>query len=133
MKLPPSATNRSSMARDRSSSVSRPKVIAPRQSSLTATPVPPRNRYRMVITLARDWCGATIQSDARTPGQSVRYRSAARPAHGGLREAIRSGRLADGAALPPSRALAADLRCSRWVVTQAYAQLLAEGYVQART
>ncbi len=50
-----------------------------------------------------------------------------------LREAIRSGRLADGAALPPSRALAADLRCSRWVVTQAYGQLLAEGYLRART
>ena len=49
-----------------------------------------------------------------------------------LREAIRSGRLPAGSALPPSRQLAADLGCSRWVVTEAYAQLAAEGYLQAR-
>jgi GntR family transcriptional regulator/MocR family aminotransferase len=49
-----------------------------------------------------------------------------------LREAIRSGRLAAGSALPPSRTLAADLGCSRWVVTEAYAQLAAEGYLEAR-
>ena len=50
-----------------------------------------------------------------------------------LRAAIRSGRLPTGAALPPSRVLAADLGCSRWVVTEAYAQLVAEGYLEART
>ncbi len=50
-----------------------------------------------------------------------------------LRAAIRSGRLPTGAALPPSRLLAADLGCSRWVVTEAYAQLVAEGYLEART
>ncbi len=49
-----------------------------------------------------------------------------------LREAIRGGRLPPGSALPPSRALAEDLGCSRWVVTEAYAQLAAEGYVDAR-
>jgi len=49
-----------------------------------------------------------------------------------LREAIRGGRLSPGSALPPSRALAEDLGCSRWVVTEAYAQLAAEGYVDAR-
>jgi GntR family transcriptional regulator/MocR family aminotransferase len=49
-----------------------------------------------------------------------------------LREAIRSGRLPAGSALPPSRTLAADLGCSRWVVTEAYAQLAAEGYLEAR-
>jgi len=49
-----------------------------------------------------------------------------------LREAIRGGRLPAGGALPPSRQLAADLGCSRWVVTEAYAQLAAEGYVDAR-
>jgi GntR family transcriptional regulator/MocR family aminotransferase len=49
-----------------------------------------------------------------------------------LREAIRSGRLPPGSALPPSRALAEDLGCSRWVVTEAYAQLAAEGYLDAR-
>ena len=51
---------------------------------------------------------------------------------GALREAIRDGRLPPGSALPPSRDLAGDLGCSRWVVTEAYAQLAAEGYVGAR-
>ncbi|MET9019402.1 PLP-dependent aminotransferase family protein [Actinopolymorpha sp. NPDC004070] len=50
-----------------------------------------------------------------------------------LRHAIRTGRLGAGSALPPSRALAVDLGCSRWVVTQAYEQLVAEGYLTART
>jgi GntR family transcriptional regulator/MocR family aminotransferase len=49
-----------------------------------------------------------------------------------LREAIRGGRLPAGSALPPSRTLAEDLGCSRWVVTEAYAQLAAEGYLEAR-
>jgi GntR family transcriptional regulator/MocR family aminotransferase len=50
-----------------------------------------------------------------------------------LRTAIRAGVLGQGAALPPSRKLAEDLQCSRWVVTQAYAQLVAEGYLVGRT
>jgi GntR family transcriptional regulator/MocR family aminotransferase len=50
-----------------------------------------------------------------------------------LRAAIRSGRLRTGARLPSSRALALDLGCSRWAVTEAYAQLTAEGYLEART
>jgi GntR family transcriptional regulator / MocR family aminotransferase len=48
-----------------------------------------------------------------------------------MREAIRSGRLQAGSTLPPSRRLASELGCSRWVVTEAYAQLAAEGYVTA--
>jgi GntR family transcriptional regulator / MocR family aminotransferase len=51
---------------------------------------------------------------------------------GALREAIRDRRLPAGSALPPSRALAEDLGCSRWVVTEAYAQLAAEGYLEGR-
>ena len=49
-----------------------------------------------------------------------------------LREAIRGGRLRTGSALPPSRLLADELGCSRWVVTQAYGQLAAEGYLSGR-
>jgi GntR family transcriptional regulator/MocR family aminotransferase len=49
-----------------------------------------------------------------------------------LRTAIRDGRLAQGAAVPPSRALAEELGCSRWVVTEAYGQLITEGYLSAR-
>ena len=50
-----------------------------------------------------------------------------------LRAAIRSGRVEVGTALPPSRQLAADLGCSRWAVTEAYGQLVAEGYLEARS
>jgi GntR family transcriptional regulator/MocR family aminotransferase len=49
-----------------------------------------------------------------------------------LRNAIRGSRLPAGGALPPSRALAAELGCSRWVVTEAYAQLAAAGYVTGK-
>jgi GntR family transcriptional regulator/MocR family aminotransferase len=50
----------------------------------------------------------------------------------GLREAVRSGRLRAGARLPATRALASDLAVSRRLVVDAYAQLLAEGYLIAR-
>jgi GntR family transcriptional regulator/MocR family aminotransferase len=50
-----------------------------------------------------------------------------------IRSAIRDGRLPRGAALPPSRTLAADLSISRWAVTQAYGQLATEGYLSGRT
>jgi GntR family transcriptional regulator/MocR family aminotransferase len=49
-----------------------------------------------------------------------------------LRDAIRAGRLREGAVLPSSRALARDLGISRGVVVEAYAQLAAEGYLAAR-
>jgi GntR family transcriptional regulator / MocR family aminotransferase len=50
-----------------------------------------------------------------------------------IRAAIRDGRVPLGAALPPSRTLAEDLGVSRWTVTQAYGQLVTEGYLAART
>jgi GntR family transcriptional regulator / MocR family aminotransferase len=50
----------------------------------------------------------------------------------GLREAVRSGRLPAAARLPATRALASDLGVSRRLVVDAYAQLLAEGYLVAR-
>jgi GntR family transcriptional regulator / MocR family aminotransferase len=49
-----------------------------------------------------------------------------------LRSGIREGRLPSGTRLPPSRLLAADLGISRGVVVEAYAQLVAEGYLTAR-
>lgn len=49
-----------------------------------------------------------------------------------FRAVIRAGTVPAGSALPPSRALAETLGCSRWAVTEAYAQLGAEGYVEAR-
>jgi GntR family transcriptional regulator/MocR family aminotransferase len=49
-----------------------------------------------------------------------------------LREGVRGGRLLPGTALPPSRALARELGVSRGVVVEAYAQLVAEGFLVAR-
>ncbi len=49
-----------------------------------------------------------------------------------LRGAVRSGRLAPSATLPSTRALAAQIGVSRGVVVEAYAQLVAEGYLSAR-
>ena len=49
-----------------------------------------------------------------------------------LRELIRDGTLAAGGRMPSSRALAGDLGVSRRLVVDAYAQLLAEGYLVAR-
>ncbi|MEW2566501.1 PLP-dependent aminotransferase family protein [Streptomyces sp. NPDC047070] len=49
-----------------------------------------------------------------------------------LREAIRSGRLAPGTRLPPYRSLAADLGVVRNTVADAYAELVAEGWLTAR-
>ncbi|WP_345459043.1 PLP-dependent aminotransferase family protein [Actinoallomurus oryzae] len=68
--------------------------------------------------------------DVRPPERG-RRRLHDRLAHA-LRTAIRDGRLVEGAAVPPSRALAEELGCSRWVVTEAYAQLIAEGYLSAQ-
>ena len=49
-----------------------------------------------------------------------------------LRDAVHDGRLAPGTILPSSRALAADLQLSRGTVVDAFAQLVAEGYLVAR-
>ena len=50
-----------------------------------------------------------------------------------LREAIRTGRLGPGTRLPSSRALAADLGLARNTVAEVYTQLVAEGWLIART
>lgn len=47
-----------------------------------------------------------------------------------LREQIRSGRLEPGSALPSTRGLSGELGVSRGVVTEAYGQLAAEGYLR---
>ncbi|GGR71127.1 GntR family transcriptional regulator [Streptomyces aureoverticillatus] len=49
-----------------------------------------------------------------------------------LREAVRGGRLAPGTRLPSSRSLAADLGIARNTVADAYADLVAEGWLTAR-
>ncbi|MFE2276024.1 PLP-dependent aminotransferase family protein [Streptomyces sp. NPDC059454] len=49
-----------------------------------------------------------------------------------LREAVRTGRLTPGTRLPSSRSLAADLGIARNTVADAYADLIAEGWLTAR-
>ncbi|MDX2964354.1 PLP-dependent aminotransferase family protein [Streptomyces acidiscabies] len=49
-----------------------------------------------------------------------------------LREAVRSGRLGPGTRLPSSRVLAVDLGIARNTVADAYADLVAEGWLTAR-
>jgi GntR family transcriptional regulator/MocR family aminotransferase len=56
-----------------------------------------------------------------------------RQVEAGIRERIRQGHLRAGAVLPASRQLAADLGLSRGVVVEAYAQLVAEGYLISRS
>jgi GntR family transcriptional regulator/MocR family aminotransferase len=51
----------------------------------------------------------------------------------GFRAAILSGNLGPGHQVPSSRMLAMELGISRFPVTDAYAQLLAEGYFESRT
>ena len=51
---------------------------------------------------------------------------------GSIREGIRAGRLPAGTALPSTRGLAAELGVSRGLVTEAYGQLAAEGYLTTR-
>ncbi|MFE7464969.1 PLP-dependent aminotransferase family protein [Streptomyces sp. NPDC057499] len=65
------------------------------------------------------------------PAAGAPARRRGRALQSALREAVRSGRLAPGTRLPSSRALAADLRVSRGLVTEAYEQLAAEGYLRS--
>jgi GntR family transcriptional regulator/MocR family aminotransferase len=51
---------------------------------------------------------------------------------GSIREGIRAGRLPAGMSLPSTRGLAAELGISRGLVTEAYGQLAAEGYLTTR-
>ena len=50
-----------------------------------------------------------------------------------LRQAIRGGRLPPHTRVPSSRSLAAELGMARGTVSAAYDQLVAEGYLNART
>ncbi|MPY47823.1 MocR-like pyridoxine biosynthesis transcription factor PdxR [Streptomyces acidicola] len=65
------------------------------------------------------------------PAASAPARARGRTLQAALREAVRTGRLAPGTRLPSSRELAADLGVSRGLVTEAYEQLAAEGYVRS--
>ncbi|MFJ2027324.1 PLP-dependent aminotransferase family protein [Streptomyces sp. NPDC087897] len=65
------------------------------------------------------------------PAAAAPARGRGRALRAALRDAVRSGRLAAGTRLPASRELAADLGVSRGLVTEAYEQLTAEGYLRS--
>ncbi len=65
------------------------------------------------------------------PAAGAPARRRGRALQSALRESVRSGRLAAGTRLPSSRELAADLGVSRGLVTEAYEQLTAEGYLRS--
>ncbi|HEX4090308.1 MAG TPA: PLP-dependent aminotransferase family protein [Trebonia sp.] len=77
--------------------------------------------------MSETWANG-LDLDLDVSGSRVRQRLEA-----GLRAAIRSGRLAEGARLPSSRALAVDLGIARNTVAEVYAQLTAEGWLTARS
>ncbi|MEU0524063.1 PLP-dependent aminotransferase family protein [Streptomyces niveus] len=69
--------------------------------------------------------GADLHLELRGPGLRTGLMDA-------LREAVRTGRLAPGTRLPSSRTLAADLGVARNTVADAYAELVAEGWLTAK-
>jgi GntR family transcriptional regulator / MocR family aminotransferase len=77
--------------------------------------------------MARSW--ATSSVDLHLDLTGSRARASLETA---LRDAVRSGRLAPGTRLPSSRAFALDLGIARNTVADAYAQLVAEGWLAAR-
>ncbi|MGH4034286.1 PLP-dependent aminotransferase family protein [Actinomycetota bacterium Odt1-20B] len=65
-------------------------------------------------------------------GQGARGTGVRKSLTDALREAVRGGRLAPGTRLPSSRSLAVDLGLARNTVADAYADLVAEGWLTAR-
>ncbi|CAL9354445.1 PLP-dependent aminotransferase family protein [Streptomyces sp. enrichment culture] len=63
------------------------------------------------------------------PAAAAPVRGRGRALREALRDAVRSGRLPAGTRLPSTRDLAAELGVSRGLVTEAYEQLTAEGYL----
>ncbi|MBI1757926.1 MAG: PLP-dependent aminotransferase family protein [Actinobacteria bacterium] len=79
--------------------------------------------------MSMDW--ATFGLDLHVELDSTSGRRSA--LESALRESIRDGRLAAQTRLPSTRALAAELDLARGTVSAAYDQLIAEGYLTART
>src|SRR5579863_9099790 len=75
----------------------------------------------------KTWAISGVDLHVDLPGYRVRAGLEA-----ALREAVQAGRLVPGTRLPSSRALAIDLGIARNTVAEAYAQLIAEGWLTAR-
>ena len=77
--------------------------------------------------MEKTWAISGVDLHVDLPGYRVRAGLEA-----ALREAVQAGRLVPGTRLPSSRALAIDLGIARNTVAEAYAQLIAEGWLTAR-
>lgn len=77
--------------------------------------------------MARQWATLGVDLHLEPTGPHLR-----RGLTDALRDAVRSGRLPPGTRLPSSRSLAADLGIARNTVADAYADLVAEGWLTAR-
>ncbi|MFE9023055.1 PLP-dependent aminotransferase family protein [Streptomyces sp. NPDC007808] len=77
--------------------------------------------------MAKPWATLGIDLHLEPAGTGLR-----RGLTDALRDAVRTGRLAPGTRLPSSRSLAADLGIARNTVAEAYADLVAEGWLTAR-
>lgn len=73
--------------------------------------------------------GWAVAWELLLPTAAAPRRGRGRLLQSALRDAVRSGRIAAGTRLPSSRELSADLGVSRGLVTDAYEQLTAEGYL----
>ncbi|MFE9804951.1 PLP-dependent aminotransferase family protein [Streptomyces sp. NPDC005227] len=77
--------------------------------------------------MAKTWATLGVDLHVEPTGSGVR-----KGLTDALREAVRGGRLAPGTRLPSSRSLATDLGVARNTVADAYADLVAEGWLTAR-
>ena len=83
----------------------------------------------MIETWANPSNGPDLHLDLSADLAGIRSRSRL---EGALRKAVQTGRLRPDTRLPPSRSLAADLGIARNTVAEAYTQLVAEGWLEAR-
>jgi GntR family transcriptional regulator/MocR family aminotransferase len=84
-----------------------------------------KNHWATLSADDRLAAGSDLLIEMRVPGLRAGLMDA-------LREAVRTGRLAPGSRLPSSRSLAADLGVARNTVADAYAELIAEGWLTAQ-
>ncbi|QEV19759.1 PLP-dependent aminotransferase family protein [Streptomyces alboniger] len=81
--------------------------------------------------MAESWATLGVDLHLETGGEATRN-GVRKGLTDALRAAVRGGRLAPGTRLPSSRSLAVDLGIARNTVADAYADLVAEGWLTAR-
>lgn len=103
----------------------------PGAPSPTAGPGPDPDACGPARRARADGLPATPAWELLLPSVALPARQRGRALQCALRDAITSGRIAGGTRLPASRELALDLGVSRGLITDAYEQLTAEGYLRS--